>query len=102
MTHRPWRWLSLRSAAASVRSRAGWYRPLSEHTTPRRHVSRWAKPAAKLAHAILSAHMFAPHSRAALAIVILTGVGCSRPPQPAADLIVTHATIWTGDAAQPT
>jgi hypothetical protein len=49
-----------------------------------------------------SALMFAPDVRAAMATLILTAVaGCSRPPNVGADLIVTHAAIWTGDASQP-
>jgi predicted amidohydrolase YtcJ len=26
---------------------------------------------------------------------------CSQPPRPAADLVVTHATVWTGDPSRP-
>jgi len=44
-----------------------------------------------------------PELRAALATVILASaaVACSRPPGLAADLIVTHANVWTGNPAQP-
>src|SRR5580765_320604 len=28
-------------------------------------------------------------------------IGCSRPPRVSADIVVTHADIWTGDALQP-
>ena len=28
-------------------------------------------------------------------------IGCSRPPRLAADLVITHASIWTGNPAQP-
>ena len=55
-------------------------------------------------HAILSALMFAPNARAALAVVIATtsfAAGCSRPPQLAADLVITHARVWTGLPSQP-
>jgi predicted amidohydrolase YtcJ len=30
-----------------------------------------------------------------------TAIACSRPPRIAADLVMTHANIWTGDAARP-
>jgi predicted amidohydrolase YtcJ len=43
-----------------------------------------------------------PQARATLAtLTLLSAVACSRPPRLAADLIVTHAAIWTGDSAQP-
>jgi hypothetical protein len=48
--------------------------------------------------------MPAPEMRAALATVVLAcaaAIGCSRPPRLAADLVITRAQIWTGDAAQP-
>ena len=46
------------------------------------------------------------HSRssrnAALALcVAAAGAACSRPARLAADLVVTHANVWTGDAARP-
>jgi len=55
-------------------------------------------------HAILSALMSVPEPRAALAALILTSAAvsaCSRPPGLAADMIVTHANVWTGNPAQP-
>ena len=44
-----------------------------------------------------------PHSAAlaATVIVMMTGVACANGPRPAADLIVIHARIWTGDGRQP-
>src|SRR5579872_5622226 len=49
--------------------------------------------------------MFAPETRqAALAVLIAmstAAIGCSRPPRLSADLVVTHANIWTGNPAQP-
>jgi Predicted metal-dependent hydrolase with the TIM-barrel fold len=48
--------------------------------------------------------MFAPDTRVALATLILISagaIGCARPPQLAADLVVTHARVWTGNPAQP-
>jgi len=48
--------------------------------------------------------MFAPHTRVALATLILTSawlLGCSRPARLSADLIVTDASVWTGNPAQP-
>jgi hypothetical protein len=43
-------------------------------------------------------------TRAALATLALSSaaaVACASPPRLAADLIVTHASVWTGNAAQP-
>jgi predicted amidohydrolase YtcJ len=49
--------------------------------------------------------MFVSNTRAAalatLAVVMATVVSCSRPPRVAADLVVTRASIWTGNPAQP-
>ena len=46
--------------------------------------------------------MIPRHTRAALAIVAAAFAGaCARPPRPAADLVITRAGIWTGNAAQP-
>jgi predicted amidohydrolase YtcJ len=47
--------------------------------------------------------MFAPDTRAALAAVLLTSaaLACSRPPRLSADLVITRASIWTGNPAQP-
>jgi predicted amidohydrolase YtcJ len=42
--------------------------------------------------------------RVALAAVILTSaaaIGCAGPPRVAADLVVTHARIWTGNPLEP-
>lgn len=36
-----------------------------------------------------------------LAAATAITIACSRPPRLAADLVVTHANIWTGDAARP-
>src|SRR5579862_2129476 len=46
---------------------------------------------------------FSPTARAAatLAAVASLATACSRPPRLAADLIVTHANIWTGNPQQP-
>jgi len=38
---------------------------------------------------------------AALAVIVATWTACSRAPHAAADLIVTHARVWTGDPALP-
>jgi len=41
-------------------------------------------------------------ARATLAtLTLLSAIACARPPRLAADLIVTHANIWTGDPTQP-
>ena len=48
--------------------------------------------------------MFAPDMRVALTAVLLTSAAasaCSRPPRLAADLVITRASIWTGNPAQP-
>ena len=48
--------------------------------------------------------MFAPDMRVALTAVLLTsaaGFGCSRPPPLSADLVITRASIWTGNPAEP-
>ena len=48
--------------------------------------------------------MPASEIRAALATVIVAcsaAIGCSRPPRLAADLLITRATVWTGNPAQP-
>ena len=66
--------------------------------------SAYVNPVVLRLHAILSALMFAPDTRVALATLILIAAGatgCARPPQLAADLVVTHARIWTGNPAQP-
>src|SRR2546427_11322130 len=34
-------------------------------------------------------------------IALALATGCSRPSRTAADLVITHANVWTGDAAQP-
>ena len=34
-------------------------------------------------------------------IALGLAAGCSRPSRTAADLVITHANVWTGDAAQP-
>jgi predicted amidohydrolase YtcJ len=55
-------------------------------------------------HDILSALMSVLAPRAALATLILTSAAvtaCSRPPRLAADLVVTHANVWTGNPVQP-
>jgi predicted amidohydrolase YtcJ len=36
-----------------------------------------------------------------LAVATATTIACSRPPRPAADVVITRANIWTGDAARP-
>ena len=42
-------------------------------------------------------------ARAAAAVVCVgAAVCCSRPPTLAADLVVTHANVWTGETARPT
>ena len=49
--------------------------------------------------------MFVPEARVAFAALILTlaaVVACSGPSRLAADLVITRAKVWTGDAAQPT
>jgi len=51
-------------------------------------------------HGIIRALMASRSSRAAMALLCLAAA-CSRPPRLAADLVVTHANIWTGDAARP-
>ena len=43
-------------------------------------------------------------TRTALAMLIAASAfaaACSRPPRLAADLVITHAAVWTGNAAQP-
>jgi hypothetical protein len=48
--------------------------------------------------------MLVTDTRVAFATLILTSatlIACARPPQLAADLVVTHARIWTGNPAQP-
>jgi predicted amidohydrolase YtcJ len=40
-------------------------------------------------------------ARALLVAVLALTAACSRPPRPGADLIVTHAKVWTGTAKQP-
>jgi predicted amidohydrolase YtcJ len=40
-------------------------------------------------------------ARGAPAIVCLLACACSRPPRPGADLVITHANIWTGEPVQP-
>ena len=45
-----------------------------------------------------------PPARATLATLLMLstiGVACSRPPRVAADLVITRAKVWTGNAAQP-
>jgi predicted amidohydrolase YtcJ len=37
----------------------------------------------------------------AVLIVLALATGCSRPARTAADLVITRANVWTGDAAQP-
>ena len=34
-------------------------------------------------------------------IALVLAAGCSRPSRLAADLVITRANVWTGDAAQP-
>src|SRR4029453_1138858 len=36
-----------------------------------------------------------------IALMAALAVGCQRPARLAADLVLTHARIWTGDALQP-
>jgi len=48
--------------------------------------------------------MSVPEARVAVAALILmsaAAIACSRPPRLAADLVVTGATVWTGNQAQP-
>ena len=48
--------------------------------------------------------MIASDTRTALAALLLTSaaaIACSRPPRLSADLVITRANVWTGDAAQP-
>jgi len=49
--------------------------------------------------------MLASNTRAAarmtLAVVTASAISCSRPPRLAADLVITRASIWTGNPAQP-
>jgi predicted amidohydrolase YtcJ len=48
--------------------------------------------------------MWSSPTRAALALLTVwsgIAIGCSRPSHLAADLVVTHASIWTGSRAQP-
>ena len=48
--------------------------------------------------------MWSSPPRAMLVMLIVTSaiaIGCSRPSRLAADLVVTHASIWTGSHAQP-
>ena len=48
--------------------------------------------------------MFARQTRVAVTMLALTsaaGVSCSRPARLAADLVVTHANVWTGNPLQP-
>ncbi len=55
-------------------------------------------------HVILLSLMIPRHTRAALAMLIAASAcagACSRPPRPAADLVITRAGIWTGNTAQP-
>jgi predicted amidohydrolase YtcJ len=42
-----------------------------------------------------------PASATLASLALLSAVGCARPPRLAADLVVTHANIWTGNRAQP-
>src|SRR5258708_6683800 len=49
--------------------------------------------------------MFLSPARATLAtltVLAAIAVSCSRPSRLSADLVITRANIWTGDAAQPT
>jgi hypothetical protein len=49
--------------------------------------------------------MLSSPTRATLVTLMLAPAiasACSRPPRLAADLVITRATIWTGNAAQPT
>lgn len=55
-------------------------------------------------HGILSALMLVLEPRSTLAAFMLTSIvggACSRPPRLAADLVVTNASVWTGNPAQP-
>ena len=48
--------------------------------------------------------MLIPEARRAVAVMVLASgatIGCSRPLRPAADLVITHANIWTGNPEQP-
>ena len=48
--------------------------------------------------------MFAPNTRVAIATLVLTStslLACARPARLSADLIVTDASVWTGNPAQP-
>jgi hypothetical protein len=37
----------------------------------------------------------------ALALAVATAPACCRPARTAADLVITRANVWTGDAATP-
>src|SRR3989442_13582077 len=39
--------------------------------------------------------------RLATAVLVTLVFACSRPSRTAADLVITRARVWTGDAAQP-
>src|SRR5439155_19247231 len=45
--------------------------------------------------------MTTSHRPIAAWIALGLAAGCSRPSRTAADLVITHANVWTGDAAQP-
>jgi predicted amidohydrolase YtcJ len=48
--------------------------------------------------------MSLPSAKAAIAMLAAASamtIACSRPPRLAADLVITRANIWTGDAARP-
>jgi predicted amidohydrolase YtcJ len=62
------------------------------------------KRVVRLLHAILSTLMLVPARRVAFATFALASaaaIACSRPPRLAADLVITRASIWTGNPAQP-
>src|SRR5262245_1916911 len=40
-------------------------------------------------------------ARGAAAAVCVLACACARPPRPGADLVITHANVWTGELAQP-
>src|SRR2546421_10341285 len=50
---------------------------------------------------IMRAHMPAQQATVWLVAGCVAAAGCSLPPRTAADLLVTHARVWTGDAVQP-
>ena len=45
---------------------------------------------------------FPPAPATVATLALLAAVACTRPPRLAADLVITGASVWTGNSAQPT